>query len=297
MMALMMMSSACDRGTAESARRREATEGGASRRAPRRIISIAPNATEMIIALGAGERLVGVSDFCRLPDSLRTLPRVGGLIDPNLERILGLKPDLVIMRGKMVEVEKLCEANGIRMYHDPTERFDDVFSTIDALGEMLECRREAEALTGALRAKIDRVTRAVANLRRPRVLFTTDRPVDALSRVTTSGRGTFVDEMITRAGGRNIFGDVDVAYPEVSLESILLAKPEVIVEVMPEAADPRGDLRSRVVDQWKHLGTMPATTSGRIHVLTDAELVIPSPRIGDAIERLARLLHPEVTFD
>ncbi len=291
---LVCASTACD-SSKDATRKNGPPE--VRRSAPKRVITISPNATEMIVALGAGDRLVGVSDFCRLPAEFEDVPRVGGILDPNLERILRLKPDLVILRGKMAEVERLCEANGIPLYRDPTERFDDVFRTIGELGGLLGREKEASALVDATRGRIDRITRAVAGRHRPRVLFTTERPVDTLARVTTSGRGTFVDEIITRAGGENIFGKVDVAYPEVSLESILIAAPEVIIEVMPGVADPDGELRDRVIQQWKQLGSMPATRIDRIHVFVDAELVIPSPRIADSIARLAALLHPEVTLE
>ncbi|HWL93005.1 MAG TPA: helical backbone metal receptor, partial [Phycisphaerae bacterium] len=200
-----------------------------------RVISIAPNATEIIFALGASDRLVGVSDFCRLPKGQNELPRVGGLIDPNLERILLLKPNLIIARGKMREVEKLCEANQIALYHDPTESYDDIFRTIRELGDLLSRHEQAAALTQQITERVDRVTERIAGKTRPRVLFTTDRPLDSLARVTTCGRNTFVDEIIRRAGGENVFGRVDVAYPEVSLESILVARPEVIIEVMPSS--------------------------------------------------------------
>lgn len=269
---------------------------------PKRIVAIAPNATEVIFALGAGDTLVGVSDFCRLPateaSAGRSEPaRVGGLIDPNLELILRLDPDLVILRGRIESVENLCRAHGIPVYHDPTNSFDDVFRTIGELGDMLGRKQEAAALIERTRSRIERVCQAVGNRPAPRVLFTTDRPIDSLSRVTTSGKGTFVDEMIRRAGGENIFGSLEVAYPEVSLEAVLLARPEVIVEVMPGVTGDQELLAGRVRAQWRKLGSLPATENGRIYVLTDAELVIPSPRIADAIERLAGLLHPEVSFE
>ncbi|MBX3397025.1 MAG: ABC transporter substrate-binding protein [Phycisphaerae bacterium] len=292
----------CDRPSEGRSDSSEFDTTGRPRTVPTRIVAIAPNATEMIFALGAGESLVGVSDFCRLPareeSSGRTEPaRVGGLIDPNLELILRLEPDLVVLRGRIDPVESLCRAHGISVYHDPTNSFDDVFRTIGELGDMLGREREAAALMERTRLRIERVRQTVAGRPVPRVLFTTDRPVDSLSRVTTCGKGTFVDEMIRRAGGENIFGSLEVAYPEVSLEAVLLARPEVIVEVMPVLSGDHEALARRVTEQWRRLGSLPAAENGRIHVLTDAELVIPSPRIADAIERLAGLLHPEVSFE
>jgi iron complex transport system substrate-binding protein len=102
--------------------------------------------------------------------------------------------------------------------------------------------------------------------------------------------------VITLAGGENIFHDLDIAYPEVSLEEVLTAQPDVIIEAMPEK-ETTSELERRVIEQWRSLGMMPAVRDGRIYILTDANLLIPSPRVVDSITRLAGVLHPEVTLD
>ncbi len=303
---------ACDRGgpPSESTAQASATEKAsgvhtptttasnpALESAPRRIVAIAPNATEIIIALGEVDRLVGVSHFCRLPDGVHTVARVGGILDPNLELILRLKPDLIITRGRMRDVEQLCRMNGIAHYRDPTEGYDDIFRTIRELGDRLRRRDAADALVRETTGRIDGITRRIAGRPRPRVLFTTDRPIDSLARLTTCGKGTFVDDTIRRAGGENIFADVDVAYPEVNLEAVLSARPDVIIEVMPGVKDASGDAAQRIIAQWEPFGDVPAVASRRVHVFTDADLVIPSPRIADSIARLAAILHPEVSFE
>ena len=303
---------ACDRGAPSSEHAQQATAAAKSsaghvssttttipafESAPRRIVAIAPNATEIIIALGAVDRLAGVSHFCRLPEGVTTVARVGGILDPNLELILRLKPDLIITRGRMLDVERLCRTNGIAHYRDPTEGYDDIFRTIRELGDLLRRRDAADALIRETTRRIDDITRRIAGRPRPRVLFTTDRPIDSLARLTTCGRGTFVDDIIRRAGGENIFADVDVAYPEVNLEAVLSARPDVIIEVMPGVRDANGGAAQRVIAQWKQFGDVPAAANGRVHVFTDADLVIPSPRIADSIARLAAILHPEVSFE
>jgi len=263
---------------------------------PQRIITIAPNAAEIIAALGAADRLVGVSEFCVYPASLRALPRVGGLFNPDLESILRLSPDLVIIRGSAPEVERLCLDAGIRLYHDPTENLEDIFTAISQLGEILNRPSEAGALASKMRRRIAAITDAVKDKSRPRVFFSIARDPTSLSRVSSAGADTFVDSLITLAGGENVFGDLDIAYPEVSLEDILTARPEVIIEAMPEK-DATPDLERRVIQQWRSLGMMPAVRDGRIYILTEANLLIPSPRVVDSLARLAALLHPEVMLD
>jgi len=263
---------------------------------PQRIITIAPNAAEIVAALGAADHLVGVSEFCVYPPSLAALPRVGGLFNPDLESILRLNPDLVIIRGSAPEVERLCRDAGIRLYHDPTEKLEDVFTAIAQLGEILDRQSEAGALVSKMRSRIAAVSGAVKDKPRPRVFFSIARDPTSLSRVSSAGADTFVDSLITLAGGENIFHRLDIAYPEVSLEDILTAQPEVIIEAMPEK-EATPELKGRVMQQWRSLGMMPAVRDGRVYILTDANLLIPSPRVVDSIARLVRVLHPEVTLD
>ena len=269
----------------------------ATDRVPQRIVTIAPNAAEIIAALGEAHRLVGVSRYCNYPPELANLQRVGGLIDPNFETILRLNPDLLVIRGKNAELERLCQESGIRLHRDPTESFDDIFTAISQLGVILHKQAAAQQLVHGIRARVDKISAAVSGRPRPRVLLSSDRAPGALSRVITFGKGTFIDEIITRAGGENVFGGLEIPYPEVNLESILVAQPDVIIEVMPEVETLTDALRRKIVKQWRDLGSMPAITANRIHILTDANLVIPSPRIADSVARLARLLHPEVAID
>jgi len=263
---------------------------------PRRIVTIAPNAAEIVAALGASNRLVGVSEFCVYPPALAALPKVGGLFNPDLEAILNLKPDLVIVRGSVPEVERLCRDSGIRVYQDPTEKLEDIFTTIRQLGAILHRRDAAGALEKRMRSGIAQITTSVEGLPRPRVFFSIARDPSSLSRVSSAGAGTFVDSLITLAGGENIFGHLDVPYPEVSLEAILTAQPDVIIEAMPEKK-PTGDLKRQVVQQWRSLGRMPATRDGRIYILTSKHLLIPSPRVVDSIALMADLLHPGVLHE
>lgn len=265
--------------------------------APKRIVTIAPNSAEIIAALGEADRLVGVSRYCKYPPELETRERVGGLIDPDLETILKLKPDLVVIRGRIPEVERLCEANKIRLHRDPTQTFDDIYTSISQLGDILDKQAEAKQLIHHMRQQIEKIAAAVSKRPRPRVLFTTERNPDSLDRVITMGKNTFVDMIISKAGGRNIFGDNEAPYPEVSLESILLKKPDVIIEVMPEIEKLTDPIRWKIIRQWRSLGAMPATRKNRVYIINDNDLIIPSPRVVESVARLARLLHPEVRFD
>ncbi len=263
--------------------------------APQRIITLAPNAAEIIAELGAADRIVAVSEFCVHPD-LKALPNIGGLFNPNLEAILRLRPDMIVLRGHSDTLERLCRDKQIRVYQDPTEDLDDIYTAIRELGRLLDQTNEADALERDMRHRLDRIAATVAGKSRPRVFVTIARKPDSLAGILTAGRGTFVDELITHAGGRNIFAHTAVDYPQVSPEAILAARPDVIIEAMPEE-NPSPELDDRVRGLWRDLGPTPATRDGRIYVLTVDHALIPSPRIVEVVAEIARLLHPEADID
>jgi iron complex transport system substrate-binding protein len=278
-------------------RREPARPPTASQPVPQRIIAFAPSSTEIIAALGAADRLVAVGTFCTYPPEVARLPKVGGLVDPDLEGLLRLQPDLVIVRGTCQEVEQLCEKNQIRIFRDPIEKLDDMYLTIESLGRLLERREAADKLAGDLRRRIDRIAASVAGRPRPRVFITVSRrDPNALTGLLTANDQTFVGEMVRLAGGENVFANLAISYPEVSPEAILAARPEVIIEAMPEAQMSPA-LEERITELWRKLGPIPAVQNNRIRIVTNDNILIPSPRVVDTVAAMARLLHPEITID
>jgi len=255
-----------------------------------RIVALAPNAAEIVWELGAGSRLVGVSDFAVYPPALAELPRVGGLRDADLERILTLQPDLVILRGRQAKLEELCRTRGIRVYHDPTETLPDLYRAVERLGVLCDRRDAAIRLTQRLRDDLDAVQHRVAD-RPPVSVLLTIRSPDRLADITTAARGSYLHDVIELAGGRNVFGELDIAYPQVTVEEIVARGPTVILEAVPGADSAA---TAAMPAQWQSLPTIPAVRTGRIHVLTEDYVLIPSPRVVHLADRIAALLHPEV---
>lgn len=280
----------CSREAADSA----VPVGGAQ--SLRRIIAIAPNAAEIICELGEGKRLVAVDRFCKYPPEIAHLPRVGGLRDPDLETILALKPDLLIVRsGRDETLARFCRRNGIRFYRDQTDTLADIERTVLELGELLDRQDRARAVVGRMRRGLAAVREAVSGRPRPRVLFTNRQP-DALANIYTVSKGSYLNDLIAVAGGTNVFGELDGAYPLVSVEEIFARKPEVIIESLFGAAD-SPELRRTVAAQWSAVGRMPAVRDGRIHLLVEDYATIPSPRVVRMASDLAALIHPEVSLD
>jgi len=266
---------------------------------PARIITISPNSAEVICALGACDRIVGVDKFCVYPPEIVGKPKVGGLIDPDLEKIIVLRPDLLVLRGRNDALEKLCRSLDVPIHFDRTESLADIPAAITDLGERLGLNERAAALAAEFESRLAAIRKRVAGHNRPRVFVTYSlafRGADNFANLLTAGKGMFLDEVITIAGGRNVFGDLDVKYPQVSPEAILAKQPEMVIELLPDV-ELTDELLSQVRAGWQKLGTFPAAGSGRIHVITDDHCLIPSPRYVDIVEKLSRLIHPEVHGD
>ena len=258
----------------------------------RRIVAIAPNSAEVICALGACDRIVGVSKFCVYPPELLNLPKVGGLSDPDLERIAALRPDLLVMRGRNDAIERLCEDLHVPIYKDETDTLPGILNCVGELGTRLDLNEQAKTIIEEFHDRLDAIRSRNVGKHPPRVLLTVSRQPDRLANVLTTGKGTFLDQMIEIAGGVNVFGHLDMIYPQVSPEGMLAQQPEVIIELMPDLKLTAA-LKEQMGEQWKQLGSMPAVTKNRIYVLTDENGLIPSPRYVEIIDKVARLLHPE----
>jgi len=261
-------------------------------RSPSRIIAIAPNAAEIVCALQACDRIVGVDRFSLFPPELSTRARVGGLFDPDLEKMIALRPDLVILRGRSEAVQSFCRKWNIALYQDPTERLADIRTCITDLAVRLDRRAEGERLIAHFDQRLADVRRRSRGRERPRVFVAVSRATDQIANVLTTGKGTFLDEMVEIAGGINVFGHLDMSWPQVSPEGILAAKPEVILELAPEL-ELTDEIRKRMIDQWSAIGPMPATTAGRVCFLVQENALRPSPRFVEIIEKVSMLLHPD----
>ena len=272
--------------------RAESVESPPKNDCPQRIITIAPNSAEIICALGAGDRIVGVSKFCVFPPELRDRPRVGGLFDPDLEKIIALQPDLLVLRGKNESVEHLGDRLGVPIYRDRTEMLGDVEICIMELGRRLGRTAQARGLVKEFRRRLRAVRGRTQGRPKPRVLLSVSRQPGRLADILTTGKGTFLAEMLDLAGGVNVFGHLDMAYPQVSREAIVVQRPEVIIELLPEL-ELDAALQRQMLNQWKALGPIPAVANERVYFLTDDHALIPSPRYVEIIEEVSRLLHPE----
>lgn len=262
----------------------------------RRIVTISPSADEILCAIGATERIVGVSAFTSYPPELTTRPRIGGLFDPDLEAIVSLDPDLIVVRGHNATLEDFAARRGIHLYHDPTEGLDDLRTCIRNLGDLTGLASGADAVLTSLEARLDAARRR-AEARRagrtpPRVLMTLARNPSELKDILTAAAGTTHDAILQQVGAENIFGDLELPYPTVSLEQVVVRAPDIIIELMPEVRV-TPELQSIIVAQWSPLAC-PAAASGRVFVLGDdlPHSLVPSLRTPEVAERIIDILWP-----
>jgi len=260
-----------------------------------RIVALAPSSIEIVCALGACGQLVGVGSYATYPQEVRSLPSVGGLYDPDLERILTLHPDVLITRGRSDLLRQFCNEHRIRVYQDPADRLADIDRAVREIGDLIGRKEEAAGLCKQMADGLDAIRRKLADAPRVRVLLTLD-PFESGREITTVGQGPYLTDLVEIAGGTNVFGDVDVAYPQVGPEEVLARQPEVILELTPGRPADRA-AQAAAVERWRVLGAIPAVAAGRVYVLPDDCLVTPSPRIVQAARRLAACLHPETVLD
>jgi len=259
-----------------------------------RILSLVPAVTEMLYEIGAGPRVVAVSSYDTYPPEVKTLPNVGALLDPNVERILSLKPDLVIVYGSQTELKQQLARAGIGVFDYRHAGLAGVTSVIRALGRRTGDQARADALAERIERGLDTVRRKVRGRPRPRTLLIFGRERLALRGIFASGGTGFIHDMLDVAGGTNVFAEVKMEAVQASTEQILAKRPDVIVETRAaNSAFPTGE-QSAELNVWKALGSVPAVKNGRVLFLFDDRIVIPGPRVVEGTEALARALHPDV---
>jgi iron complex transport system substrate-binding protein len=252
---------------------------------PQRIVSLVPSVTELIFALGGEDRLVGVTDFCDWPPAARQKPSVGGMVDPSLEALAALKPDLVIATdaGNRQETFVHLRELGIAVYLVHARHLRDVTDLTARLGGLTGRQSAVAPLTAGLERRIAAVTRAVAPFSRPRVLY-----VLWPEPLIVPGRDALVGELIALAGGDSITAAEPNDYPRFSIEAAVARAPDVIL--LASHGSGAGPVAR---EKWERLTSLPAVRAGRIHSVNGNLLHRYGPRLVDGLEQLARAIHPE----
>ncbi len=256
-------------------------------RAPRKIVSMAPSNTEILFALGLGSRVVGVTNFCNYPPEAASVAKVGDSYSPDYEKIVSLEPDLVLAVGTAdSQVVKGLEGYGLKVFVLQTRTVSQVADDIELVGKICRAEKAAKDLADELRDRI----RAVAGLKAglpatelPTVFWCLD------SELWTVGPKSFVADVIAMAGGRNVGADLGTDYGQFSMESLLEVDPDVIIIPVLGASVPANLAK---LAGW---GTLTAVKEGRVYQVHPDVVSRPGPRIAEAVEEVAALLHPGVS--
>lgn len=252
---------------------------------PARIVSLTPALTEILFSLDLGDRVVGVTEYCDRPPEAKTRPKVGGYVNPSVEAVLALKPDLVVVSpgpGNRDAVQAMDRA-GLTIAIVPAESLDETLAAIDAVASAAGVPERGRRLVASIRNRLDAVTRRVAQRPRVRVLFSVQ--VDP---IIAAGRGTLPSQIVEAAGGLNV---VDAErYPKLGIESVIALAPEVVLQSRMDVAHGDGSAERAAWMRWRAL---PAIASGRLVVLPDDASLRPGPRVAEAVEQIAAILHPE----
>jgi iron complex transport system substrate-binding protein len=247
-----------------------------------RIISLAPNLTEIVYALGVGDRLVGDTEYCNYPAEAAAVAKVGDTLHPSAERILALRPQLVLVStaSQLESFTKELGEHQIAVFVTDPHDLAGVFQSIQNLGSLLGATVRATELVANLQSRTLAVEKAVKATKPVRVFYQlSDHPL------YTAGHDSFTTDLIHRAGGVSVTADVPGAWPRYSDESALASQPEAIIL-------PSGGSMSNV-EPADPLKKSPAALAGRVYKISEDHLNRPGPRLVDGLEELARVLHPE----
>lgn len=276
---------------------RQQGKGHAPSKGYDRIISLAPSITEILFALDLGKHVVGVTRYCDYPPQALSKPRIGGYLDPNMEAILILEPDLVITLAGQRSLKQGLERLGIPALQVPHQTLGNILDSIRLIGAATDRKAEAQSLLATLKARMERIKAKTAGLPRPRVLVVMSRPAGSpINEVFIAGAADPYDEMIRIAGGINAYQGKFVRIPPLSAEGIIRLNPEIIIELVSnQAAQDSGNNKTRLRD-WASLPVIAAVETGRIYLFADDFDTVPGPRFILTLEKMARIIHPEADW-
>jgi len=257
---------------------------------PVRVVALAPSITEIVFALGQEQRLVGIARFSDFPQQALRLPQVGSYIQPDIEKIVALNPDLCIAvkDGNPRVLADRLESLGIPVYAvDPLD-LGSIMTMVLQIGDLLNAGDRARSIVTEMKSRMDRVRERVMRAEhRPGVFFQI-----GISPIVSVGKGTFIHELINMAGGMNLCADYS-AYPRLSREQVVALSPEVLIITTMH----QGVSIEQVTREWSGWPQIPAVRDGRIAVVDSNIFDRPTPRQVDALEQLVRVIHPELFKD
>ena len=261
---------------------------------PQRIVSTAPSITELLYALGLGDNVAGVTRFCRYPPEAQLKPKIGDYTSPNLESIAALRPDLVIVQTNPVRLRERLEAIKLHVLEINQDSAAALYTSIRQVGAATQTDAKAAMLIQNIRSHLDEIQARAAKLSHPKVMFVVGRTPQRLDGIIVVGQASYLNDLITIAGGVNAFRDAPASYPAVSLEDVLARNPDVVLDMgdMGDSAEMSQSLKESTINLWKRAASLNAVRRGQVVPIGSDIFVIPGPRIVQAADELFRIFHP-----
>lgn len=263
-----------------------------------RIVSLAPSITEILYALNCGDKVAGVTQFCKFPPEAALKPKVGGLLDTNFESIYALDPDLVIILSTDVTQKPQFDKMSLPTLEVGSNSIEEILDGIRLIGITLKKKNEAQDLIDEIHKKIKVIQLKTQDLPKPKVLIVFWRAVGegSVREAYIAGSDKFHHQLIEYAGGQNAYqASHAVISPLVSAEGILKMDPDFIIEVM-SADEMSGFSNEEVIKDWSNLSVLKAYKNKHIFILNKSYMGIPGPRFVNAIEDIAQTIHPEIKW-
>jgi iron complex transport system substrate-binding protein len=260
---------------------------------PARIVSTSPSITETVFALGLGDRVVGVSSFCRFPAAVARLPKVGSFLRPDTELIARLRPDLVVVHAGPNDVRRQLATLGIRSVSVDRGTLASVYSSIKAIGTAAGVADRANTLVAQLQRQLDAVRASAARRPPKKVLVIMGRQPGTLSDLIAVGRGSYMNDLVTLAGGVNVLDDPKLPdYPHISMETVIRLQPDLIVDAgdMGDTVEEHVRRQPATERLWTQQTNVRAVQRKAVHAVTSDAFVVPGPRVVEAAQTLARWL-------
>ena len=273
-----------------------------------RIVSLSPNLTQIVYALGAWDRVVGVtiySEYSEFPSEAKALPKVGGWVNPSYEAIIALRPDLVLLEQDQYSIfgEKLRNL-GLRTFiARSTNSIKDILQSISNLGKILGKEKEAKKLNTNIKASLNEISKKTNNKKKKRALIIVGRNPGTLDDLYVIGSNNYIDELLTIAGGKNVVESERPAI-KISKEVIFSFNPEVIFEISHRNSDLADKIevgakgvgvKNEILDIWSEFNQVDAVRNNRVYIISSDALLYPSQRIVEGAKNLYQALHPQLT--
>lgn len=259
---------------------------------PQRIVSTAPSITEMLFALGAGDRVVGVTSYCRFPPEARSRPKIGSFVSLDMEALLAQRPDLVLLSAGRRDLQDQLRSASLPFLVLDHDELQGIYRSIRQLARVLKIEARGDALVASIEDRIDGLRRRFGGRPIRSVLLVVGRTPGSLSDLYVVGDVGYLADLIRLAGGRSLFSGLHLRYPRVSLEEVLVRDPDVIIDMSSEMEPSQAGLR-HLRDLWAPFPNLKAIRKNRIFRLSSGLFTIPGPRVAVAAERLARVVNSE----